>query len=549
MSERPNILWVSFEDTNPFYGCYDDPVAKTPNLDQLASEGCRWSNAYSTAGVCAPARSAIITGMYAISTGCHHMRTTHTQPFMESLPTPYSALLPPHVKCFPEYLRAAGYFCTNAEKCDYQFECPQTAWDELGLHAHWRNRTRSDQPFFSVFNLEDTHESKMWAGNGQPITFNPDDTVLPSYFPDTPKVRESMAQMYSNIEYNDRILGKLLQQLEDDGLAENTIVFHWSDHGPLPRGKRWLYDSGIRVPMIVRWPKHLKPGLVSDNLISTLDLAPTVLSLTGLEMPQHMQGQAFLGDDKPEPRQYVHATRDRHDCTYDRVRCIRDKRYKYLRNYYPEAGRSAWNQYLHHHPIMQELWRLHLLDELTDIQESIFFSETRPVEELYDIQADPHEINNLARDPHYLETKQRLSTAMDAWLDEVVDMGAIPEQQMVDTWYPNGEQPQTATPVAVGVDIDNPGIELYTLATALKYPALLILQSCIQGASIAYRLSNDPETHWRLYTGPISLKKGHNTINTKAVRIGYKESEIAEYSFEVMADNEASQPEARFQVG
>ncbi|MGE9292880.1 MAG: sulfatase family protein, partial [Puniceicoccales bacterium] len=270
MPKRPNILWISFEDTNPYYGCYGDKAAVTPNLDQFAQEGCRWPNAYSTSGVCAPARSAIITGMYAISIGTQHMRTTHTQEGAEELATPYSAVIPPHVKCFPEYMRRAGYFCTNNQKTDYQFNSPRTAWDELGENAHWRNRPNKDQPFFAVWNLETSHESGMWYDKS-PSVVDPESIELPPYFPDTPKVRTAMARMYDNITHNDGIFGRLLKELEEDGLAEDTIVFHWSDHGPLPRGKRWPYDSGIRIPMIVRWPKNLEPGEVRDALVSSLD--------------------------------------------------------------------------------------------------------------------------------------------------------------------------------------------------------------------------------------------------------------------------------------
>ncbi|MGD2175844.1 MAG: sulfatase-like hydrolase/transferase, partial [Candidatus Brocadiaceae bacterium] len=248
-TRRPNVLWISFEDTNPRYGCYGDPVARTPNLDRLAAEGRRWPNTFSTAGVCAPARSAIITGMHPISIGTHHMRTTHTNAFAPELPTPYSAVVPHYVKCFTEYLRAAGYYCTNNVKTDYQFSPPFTAWDELSTEAHWRNRLDADQPFFAVFNLGRTHESGMWPEKCPEIAFDPDEIEVPPYFPDTPKVREAMARMYTNIEHNDGVLGDLLQQLEEDGLAEETVVFHWSDHGPLPRGKRWPYDSGTHVPM------------------------------------------------------------------------------------------------------------------------------------------------------------------------------------------------------------------------------------------------------------------------------------------------------------
>lgn len=529
MPASPNILWLSFEDTNPYYGCYGDPVARTPNLDRLAAEGCRWPNAFSTAGVCAPSRAGIITGMYAISIGAHHMRTTHTEEGMPELPTPYSAVVPPHVKCFSEYLRAAGYFCTNNQKTDYQFETPLTAWDELGEHAHWRNRSNPDQPFFSVFNLESTHESGMWTDKHPEPYFDPATIPLPPYFPDTPKVRESMARMYGNIAHNDAILGHMLEQLEADGLRDNTIVFHWSDHGPLPRGKRWPYDSGIHVPMIIRWPGHLPPGEVREQLVSSLDLGPTVLSLAGLEIPCHMQGQAFLGPRQAPPRQYVFASRDRHDCTYDRVRAARDRRFKYIRNDYPDAPRAAWNHYLHHHPVLQELWRLHLAGELTPQQEELFFASSRAPEELYDTETDPWEIHNLANDPVYDADRQRLRRALEDWLDKVGDLGAIPEAEMVARWYPGGVQPHTVAPVAVCCDTEHPGLDPIGERAETTAPAALILQSATQGASIAYRFADDRADHWRLYTGPISLPPGTHSIETRANRIGYVFSETKRF--------------------
>ena len=302
--ERPNILWVSFEDTNPFYGCYGDPVARTPVVDRLAAEGCRWPLAFSTAGVCAPARSAVITGMYPISIGTHHMRTTHVQPETPELPTPYSALLPAHVKCFTEYLRAAGYYCTNNAKSDYQFRRPRSAWDESSQDAHWRNRPDPDQPFFAVFNPTNTHESGMWPGAVEKLTFDPADVVVPPTFPDTPRVREALAQMYTQIEIADTRFGELLAELDADGLAENTLVAHWSDHGPLPRGKRWPYDSGIHIPMIVRWPGHIEAGSVSDRLVSTLDLGPSTARLTPPNIFMLMCSQFTPTPNIPKPKAY-----------------------------------------------------------------------------------------------------------------------------------------------------------------------------------------------------------------------------------------------------
>ncbi len=526
-TRKPNILWISFEDTNPFYGCYGDPVARTPHLDRLAKEGCLWTHCFSTAGVCAPARSAIITGMYPISVGTHHMRTTHTHPATPELPTPYSAVLPHYVKCFTEYLRADGYFCTNNEKTDYQFDPPLTAWDQLGPHAHWRNRPHPDQPFFAVFNPTRTHESGMWPEKCLNLAFNPDDITPPPAFPDTPKVREAMARMYTHIEESDKELGHLLHQLEEDGLADNTYVFHWSDHGPLPRGKRWPYDSGIHVPLIARGP-YMAPGQTSDRLVSTIDLGPTMLSLAGLSVPHHMQGQAFLGDQAKPPREYVYASRDRYDEAYDMVRAVRDRRVKYIRNCRPELPYMVWNNYLERHPIMQEMRRLHLAGELNEAQ-SLLFQTRRPVEELYDTETDPHEIRNLATDPRYCSQLARLRDALDAWLRDVGDMGRIPESEMVRSWYPDGVQPETAAPLFIAINATGaaPAPEGGTYET----PTLVQLHCATQGASIAYAFDSDPADQWRLYTEPLRLKSGTTLIRARAIRIGYKESEEAQAVF------------------
>lgn len=520
--KRPNILWVSFEDTNPFYGCYGDTVARTPNLDRLATEGCRWPNAFSTCGVCAPARSAVITGMYPTSIGTHHMRTTHTNEAAPEMPTPYSAVIPHYVKCFTEYLRAAGYYCTNNVKTDYQFTPPVTAWDELSNEAHWRNRPEPDQPFFAVFNPTRTHESGMWPENCPEPAFDPDDMKLPPYFPDTPKVREAMARMYTHIENSDRELGKLLQQLDDDGLADSTVVFHWSDHGPLPRGKRWPYDSGIRIPMIVRWPGRLQPGTVNERLVSTVDLAPTVLSIAGLPIPQHIQGKAFLGEQEAPPREYVFAARDRHDEAYDMVRAARDRRFKYMRHYRPDLPYLLWIPYRNKHPIIQEMWRLHMEDRLEGPQKLMF--EPRPAEELYDTVVDPHETINLATNPDHATELQRMRDALDAWIDEVGDLGRIPESEMVRRWYPDGTPPRTAAPVMIPVCEANCGRKPVQNATTLTGPVLLQLHSATQGASIAYTFEQGADPRWLLYSAPFPLPKGESTVRAKAIRIGYEES-------------------------
>lgn len=530
--DRPNILWISFEDTNPFYGCYGDPVARTPHLDRLAAEGCRWPNAFSTAGVCAPARSAVITGMYPTSIGTHHMRTTHTHPAAPELPTPYEAVVPHYVKCFSEYLRAVGYYCTNNVKTDYQFAPPLTAWDELSTEAHWRNRSDPDQPFFAVFNPTLTHESGMWPEKCPEVTFAPEAIPLPPYFPDTPQVREAMARMYTHIERSDTILGELLAQLEEDGLADNTVVFHWSDHGPLPRGKRWPYDSGIHIPMIVRWPGELAPGCVSDQLVSTIDLGPTVLSLARVEIPWHMQGRAFLGPQAAPPREYVFASRDRYDESYDMVRAARDKRWKYIRNYRPDLPYLLWIPYRNRHPILQEMWRLYMAGELSGPQ-LLMFQSHRPVEELYDTLADPYEIHNLAGHPTYQPELARLRRALDTWRSEVGDLGEIPEAEMVRRWYPDGQQPQTAAPLFIPIGAGNWGEQPAPEGGTFRAPMLVQLYCATQGASIAYTLSGEDRARWQLYTEPLHLPVGETTLRAKAIRIGYRESSERVATFRV----------------
>jgi len=524
----PNFLWISFEDTYPYYGCYGDPVARTPHVDQLAAEGTRWERGFSSSPVCSPARSAVITGMYAISIGTQHHRSTHKNPMEPELPTPYSAVVPPHVKCFPEYLRAAGYFCTNNEKTDYQFEVPFTAWDRQGNKAHWRDRPDPNQPFFSVFNSMKSHESGMWPERCPIVAFDPEDIKVPAYLPDTHEVRLALARMYTNLEICDHRLGCLLRQLEEDGLADNTYIFHWSDHGPLPRGKRWLFDSGIRVPLIVRGP-NIPKDEVKQDLVSTVDLAPTVFSLAGMDVPAHLQGQPFLGPKAEDPRDYVYASRDRFGESYDRMRGVRDRRFKYIRNYYSSLPYNLWLPYLNRHPIMQAMWSEYRKGNLNESQSQLF-RFPRPIEELYDTLADPDELRNLAEVPHYSKDIQRLRKALDTWMDDVGDLGAIPENEMVRSWYPDGTQPHTASALAVPLTEELPGIRTAHPHENLAAPALVQLTCATQGASIGYRL--DEESEWRLYTGPIRLTYGTTVIRAKAIRIGYRESPETSWTFE-----------------
>jgi arylsulfatase A-like enzyme len=536
MPISPNILWISFEDSSPRYGCYGDSVARTPHVDRLAAEGTRWTNAFAVAGVCAPARSAIITGMYPTSIGAHHMRTSHTESATPELATPYATVPPHYVKCFPEYLRAAGYYCTNNVKTDYQFPAPITAWDECSDSAHWRNRSRTDQPFFAVFNLGNTHESCAWPEKTPELSFDPDDMQLPPYYPDTFEVRTALARVYTQLERADARLGELLSELEADGLADNTIVVHWSDHGPLPRGKRWPYDAGIRVPLIVRWPGGLPAGEVREELVSTIDLGPTMLSLAGLAPPGHMQGRDFLGRHRTGERDYVYASRDRYDSTYDMVRAVRDRRLKYIRNFHPELPYLGWVPFRNRHPILSEMYRAFLNDELEG-PENLLFADRRPPEELYDIEADPHEIHNLAEDPRYRSDKERLRGALEEWMRYTADLGEESEEQMVARFYPSGRQPQTAPVVLIPLTEENPGLTALRGGSRaplrLQAPAAIQLHSATQGASIAYRFGDDPSPGFRLYGGPLRLKPGVYEIESRAIRIGYAESPPSHFRIDV----------------
>jgi hypothetical protein len=494
------------------------------------------------------------------------MRTSHTDPNCPDLPTPYSAVVPHFVKCFSEYLRAAGYYCTNNVKTDYQFDPPRTAWDELSTDAHWRNRPDPDQPFFAVFNPTRTHESGMWEDRTPEVEIDPASVRVPPYFPDTERVRRSIARMHGNIARSDQELGELIGQLEEDGLAGNTIVMHWSDHGPLPRGKRWPYDSGIRMPLIVRWPKGagnpggddssdsvvratvnaaggheptatppepisprsplrgFDPGTVSDRLVSTIDLAATVLSLAGVPIPPHMQGRAFLGPKAQPEREYVYATRDRYDTSYDMIRACRDRRYKYLQHHVLNQERLIWVPYRNRHPIIQELYDGFRKGSLAGEQLALF--APRPAEELYDTAADPYELRNLAEDPAYADELVRMRDALEQWRERVGDLGKESEAEMVRRWYPGGVQPVTASPILVPFGETVFGEETEEEVTIVG-PALLQIQCSTQGASIAYRYGSDPVDAWQIYHEPIRLPAGDSTIRARAMRIGYRESPTA----------------------
>lgn len=432
-AERPNILWLSAEDISPHLGCYGDPHAITPFLDSLAADGIRYTNAFTTAGVCAPNRSGIITGMYQTSLGTQHMRC--------------QAKLPAHIKPFTTYLRNSGYYCTNNSKQDYQFVAPKGTWDESSSKAHWKNRP-ADTPFFAVFNFVGCHESGIAnSSKYQSVTkvLQEDQrqnakelSTFPPYYPRTPAALEDWKRNYELITALDYWCESHVQALKDAGLYEDTIIFFWSDHGVgLPRAKRWLYDSGTHIPLIVHIPPKFrqltdaKPGAVTDQLVSSIDLGPTVLHLAGAELPHHMQGQPFLGIDPPSARGYVYGARDRMDERYDIIRMVRDKRYKYIRNYEPLKTYYQYMNTPEKGATMRDLRTLHDAGKLESAA-NYYFSDTKPVEELYDTQQDPHELDNLADDFQHQETLTRLRGVHIQWVQDTRDLGLIAEPILIE---------------------------------------------------------------------------------------------------------------------
>ena len=482
---QPNILWIVTEDISPMLSFYGDDTAKTPNLDALANESVVYDNAFAVVGVCGPSRSSIITGMYPTSIGTMHMRTgfdiqswgkraykTETNRFdLEGNEIiQYSTVIPEEVKCFTEYLRRDGYFTTNNQKTDYQFAAPITSWDQNSTKAHWRNR-KENQPFFSVFNYDVTHESKIWKYADKPLTVKPDAVPVPPYYQDTKTSRTDIARVYSNIELLDIKVGKLVQQLKDDGLYDNTIIFFYSDHGgPLPRQKRELYESGLQVPFMVKGLDG-KTGR-SDQMVSFVDLAPTVLSLANIEAPNHIQGKAFLGKYVNEKRKVAFGTSDRFDEFTDRSRTVYFDDFIYIKNDFPEKVWYKDVSYRKQVPMMTEMLSLREAGKLNATQLK-WFSD-KPKEELYNRKKDPHNLNNLAQNSNHKNQLEKGRLLISEFkMQQFEDKAMQPEAQMVKDMWPNFEQPITAT---VDIQIEN---------------GLATLSSKTKGASIAYIISNE----------------------------------------------------------
>lgn len=423
---KPNILWITSEDNSPFMGCYGDTFATTPNLDQLAARGFRYTHAYANAPVCAPTRNTIITGVYANSAGQENMRSFYRKSDV--------------VKLYPEYLRAAGYYCTNNQKEDFNIAAQQTTkvWDQIGKNAHYQNRP-AGQPFFAIFNSTITHESSIHTTTpDEALRHRPDKVKLPPYHPDTPEMRHDWAQYYDKIEDMDTWVGEILKDLAASGEAENTIIFYYGDHGGvLGRSKRYVYESGTRVPFLVHIPekyRHLypatAPGDSVSRIVSFVDLVPTLLSLTGIEIPDYLQGHAFLGSKKTSDPEYAFMFRGRMDERYDLSRAVRDRKFRYIRNYMPYRPYGQPIEYLFRAPSLRSWEQACLSGNCDEIQKK--FWESKPPEELYDTENDPWEIHNLAENPQYRSVLERMRQANRDWILSIHDAGFIPEAILAD---------------------------------------------------------------------------------------------------------------------
>jgi uncharacterized sulfatase len=526
---RPNILWILIEDASPDMGAYGDAYAYTPRLDRMAKEGVRFTRAFSTAPVCAPSRSTLFSGMYASSIGTLHMRST--------------GVPPPYVKGVGEYLRAAGYFTMNRAKTDYNISAtpvedgngallsqtvPLGVWDESGPDAHWRHRG-AGQPFFAVISPQVTHESRLFrtaeefAREAVHLTpadrHDPARAVLPPYYPDTPVARANWARYYDAWTEVDGQVADLLAELERDGLADNTIVFFSSDHGRgLPRGKRWAYDSGVRVPLIVRWPGHLAAGSVREDLVSFVDLPPTTLSLASVAVPKHFQGQVFLGPAAASARQYVYVHRDRMDMVPDTIRAVRDRRYKYIRNFRPDLPYAQRLEYAEQVPMLQEWRRLFEAGQLRGPQ-LLFFAPRKPAEELYDTDIDPHEVTNLADDPAQRARLEAMRAELDRWMKETGDLGLVPEVELKARMRPTGSWSTAAAP-------------LMTPAGRSFARSIKVRLSCAtEGGTVVFSTQPGSAPAWKLYTGPIALNAS-TLLRTKCGRLGFRDSDEVQARFE-----------------
>lgn len=502
-ADRPNILWLTSEDHGPHMGCYGDTYATTPHVDALAAKGLLFKHAWSNAPVCAAARTTLIAGMYGPSTGGENMRSM--------------VPLAQGKKMYPQFLREAGYYCTNNNKEDYNLEKPEGVWDESNGKAHWKNR-KEGQPFFAIFNEQCSHESQL-RKRPHVAVHDPAQVRVPAYHPDTPEVRQDWAQYYDQVTLADESAGQRLEELAAAGLEDDTIVFYYADHGSgMPRNKRWPCNSGLQVPLVVYFPpkwKHLAPkeygaGVKSERLVSFVDLAPTLLSMIGVQPPEWMQGHAFAGPFQSEPQPYVYGFRGRMDERYDCVRSVTDGRFVYVRNYMPHLSQGQHVAYQFETPTTQ-VWRKLFDAGKTTPEQSIFWTVPKASEELYDLQSDPDEVHNLALQPEHAERLAKLRQAQEALAIQIVDVGLLPEGEM--RRRAAGGSPYDMGHDAARYDVRKV-LRAAGIAASMKMEAVKELQQGLADADPAVR-------YWSvmgvLMRGPRALESMHDAV-VQAVR-------------------------------
>ena len=526
--EKLNVIWISCEDMGPVLSSYGVKEISTPNIDKLAKEGIKYTNAYSTVGVCAPSRFSIITGMYPARLGAHNMRTGNFYTYKDpdkltykqnkgvidksgiNVPE-YEVVTPTNIKAFTEYLRNENYYCINNNKCDYQFNSPFTAWDEVSGNISYKDRPKNT-PFFYVKNLMVTHESRIWLRKNEPITVNKDILKIPAYYPDIPEVRNDIAIKYSNIQEMDRQVGEIISDLEKNDLLDKTIIFFWSDHGGnLLRQKRAVGNSGLKVPLIIRFPDGYRSGEVDNRIVSLMDLGPTTMSLLGIKPPSFLDGKAFLGKYKTKPRNYAFGSADRFDESTDMQRSVIDGRFVYIKNFMPELPLIYRNKYREQVSMNKKIIQMDRDDELIGDSKYIFM-KSKQDEELYDLKFDPYEVDNIANNPDYKDKLIELRNALNTWQYEIDDKGFINESELINEFWPNMIQPITK-PVEITVS-DN----------------VISLKCETKGASIGYQIGAQiGSQNWKLYNKPFDLSSNQK-LATRAIKIGYKASTISNFN-------------------
>jgi len=503
----PNIIWLVAEDQSPeFFPIYGNSTVELPIIESLAKDGIIFNNAYTPAPVCAPARSAIITGLYPSTLGTHNMRTynSYKKENQPSIGIPsYSPILQDGVKMFPEYLRKIGYYTSNNSKEDYNFKKTDGVWDDSSSNAHWKNRAPG-QPFFAVFNFGISHESQIWEQGINDILVDQNLVPIPPVFPDTPKIRKDIAVNYSNLIRLDKKIGKIILQLKQEGLYEKSIIFFYGDHGgPFPRYKRSLYETGIKVPLVIKFPNSKFAGTENNDFISFIDYAPSILSIVGIKPPDVMQGKAKFGKFKASSKtSCIFAASDRFDEKVDRLRAVRYKHFKYIRNFNPKISNAIPVLYREQMPMMKELnklWKENLLIK----DHRLWFETPKPKEELYDLTKDPYELNNLADKISLKDTLFFLREVLDQWIIDTNDLGEYSEKELIKKWFYKGKSK-----------------ELESL-TEIRKNNKVFLKHKDKGATIVWRDNRD--SIWKIYKKPLEYS---NSILAKAVRIGYKDSEI-----------------------